>query len=180
MPDFFKGEPMDIKNYPPVSDAQKKALGDFFAGPANPANTVDVVRNLVPKLKEQYPSVEKWAVVGFCWGGKIASLLSAEGTPFVAAAQIHPAMVDPSDAEKFVIPHFTLATKDEDKAAIEGVEKAVKGSATEAVKEKSKVLYWDGTFHGFMAARANLEDKENLEYYKKGYTELVSWFKTVL
>jgi dienelactone hydrolase len=168
IPDLFKGAPMQIENFPPDNDVKKKALGDFFAGPANPAKTADIVRDLVSKLKEQYPSVEKWAIVGFCWGGKIASLVSTEGSPFVASAQIHPAMVDPADAEKLAIPHFCLATKDEDAEAIEKINKAVGTSGVQAVKEKSKVQRWEGTFHGFMAARANLQDPENLDYYKKG------------
>jgi hypothetical protein len=41
-------------------------------------------------------------------------------------------------------------------------------------------MRWEGTFHGFMAARADLKDKENLEYYEKGYKKLVHWLKEVL
>ncbi|KAI5816566.1 dienelactone hydrolase [Pyronema omphalodes] len=177
VPDLFHGKPMEIKNFPPDTPEKQAALGAFFGGPANPANNVETVRGLVPKLKAAYPSVERWALVGYCWGGKIVTLLSA-GDEFVAGAQIHPAMLDPTDAEKLKIPNFCLATKDEDAAATEKFKENVEKN--EAIKDKSKILRWDGTFHGFMAARANLKDKENLEYYQKGYKTLVHWLKEVL
>jgi dienelactone hydrolase len=94
------------------------------------------------------------------------TLLSADASPFVASAQCHPAMLDPEDAKKLTIPHFCLATKDEDPVAVEKFKEAVE--ANENIRAKSTVIRWEGTFHGFMAARANLQDKDNLEYYEKG------------
>lgn len=171
IPDFFKGAPVQLENYPPDTDVKKANLQAFFKGPADPVSNVKIVKELLPKLKEQYPEVEKWALVGLCWGGKIVSLLSGADSPFVAGVQCHPAFVDPKDAESFTIPHLCIATKDEDKDAIEGIKKAVEASKNDAVREKSKVERWEekGTFHGFMAARSNLKDKDNLEYYKKGW-----------
>lgn len=41
------------------------------------------------------------------------SLSSGSGTPFNAVAEVHPAMVDPSDADKITVPLCMLASKDE-------------------------------------------------------------------
>ena len=41
----------------------------------------------------------------------MVSLASVPGTPFKAAAQTSPAMVDPKDAEKISIPMCVLASK---------------------------------------------------------------------
>lgn len=178
VPDLFRGAPMDIKNYPPDTPEKEAALGAFFAGPAAPPSKVAAIKELFPKLQEKFPGVEKWALVGYCWGGKIVTLLSREGSLFAAAAQIHPAMLDPEDAKKLTIPHFCLATKDEGAKVVEEFKKNVEEN--EKTKGNSTVLYWEGTFHGFMAARANLKDKENLEYYEKGYKKLVHYLKEVL
>ncbi|KAF8540085.1 hypothetical protein BDD12DRAFT_917176 [Trichophaea hybrida] len=179
VPDLFHGSPMPISNYPPDTPEKSAALRAFFSGPAAPPKTVAAIKELLPVMKETYPGVQKWGLVGYCWGGKIVALLSGEGTEFVASAQIHPAMLDPEDGGRIVVPHFCLATRDEDKDVVEAFKARVQGKEG-VVGEKSLVMRWEGTFHGFMAARADLEDKENLEYYEKGYKKLVHWLKEVL
>lgn len=175
MPDLFDGAPMDIANFPPNTPEKQQKLKAFFGGIANPGPMVQKIRSeVVPAVKEAYPGVERWAVVGYCWGGKIVTLLSA-GEGFVASAQLHPAMLDAADAGNIKIPHFLLATKDEDEAVVEAFKTALEG-----VGKKSQVFRWEGTFHGFMAARANLKDKENLEYYEKGYKKLVHFLNESL
>lgn len=73
-------------------------------------------------------------------------------------------MLDPSDAGKLVVPHLCIATVDEDAGDVKKFEANLPGD----LKEKSKVVKWDDTFHGFMAARANLKDQGNYEFYQKG------------
>lgn len=89
--------------------------------------------------------IETWGIVGFCWGGKVTSLVSAEGTPFKAAALVHPAMVDPEDAKKVVIPVALLPSGDEDKEAVSKWE--------ESAKVKTLVKWYSDQIHGWMAAR---------------------------
>lgn len=165
IPDVFEGKPLPIETIPADTKEKQQKLSDFFAGAAHPGNNVNKIKSeILPALKQTFPSVEKWAILGFCWGGKVTTLSSIEGTPFVASVQCHPAMLDPSDAEKLVVPHLCISTKDEDKDATTKFEAAI----PENLKGKSKVVYWEETFHGFMAARSNLKDKENYEYYQKG------------
>jgi dienelactone hydrolase len=99
-------------------------------------------------------------------GGKVVAILSGEDSLFAASVQVHPARLDPEEAKKLTIPHFCLATSGEDAETTQKFKEAVE--ANEKIRDKSLVVRWEGTFHGFMAARANLKDKENLEYYEKG------------
>jgi len=73
--------------------------------------------------------VEKWAIVGYCWGGKveldlvmsieslltrcqIVNLSSQKDTKFKAAAACHPAMVAKDDAPGITIPYIMLPSGD--------------------------------------------------------------------
>lgn len=75
MPDFFEGKPADISWYPPDNDEKGKKLGEFFKTQAAPPKTLPRIPKIVKELGEKR-GVEKWAVVGFCWGGKVRSYLS--------------------------------------------------------------------------------------------------------
>jgi dienelactone hydrolase len=102
-------------------------LGEFFQGLAAPPKTVAKVPEVVKEINESVGGViEKWGVVGMCWGGKIVSLSSKKGTPFSAVAEVHPAMVDPKDAEEVSVPICMLPSKDEPANDVEAFEKALK------------------------------------------------------
>lgn len=65
-------------------------LGAFFNNEAAPPKTLSRIPKVLEGLKSE-TSATKWAAVGYCWGGKIVSLSSQEGTPFSAVAECHPA-----------------------------------------------------------------------------------------
>jgi len=113
MPDFFEGSPADISWYPPDTKEKGEKLGNFFSTTGAPPKTAAKVPTLIQEFTKANPSIKTWGIVGFCWGGKIVSLTSGDGTPFKAAAECHPAMVDPSEAENIKIPLAMLASKDE-------------------------------------------------------------------
>ena len=70
-------------------------------------------------------------------------------------------MVDANDAKAVTIPMAMLASKDEDPAAVEAYSKALTvPSYTETFSTQ---------IHGWMAARANLEDAEVRKEYERGY-----------
>ena len=73
MPDFFRGEPVSLSNYPPDTEEKKNKLGAFFAGPANPGETAGKVPALVKEIEERAKGIEKWGSLGMCWGGKVRS-----------------------------------------------------------------------------------------------------------
>ncbi|QDS70572.1 hypothetical protein FKW77_010520 [Venturia effusa] len=167
MPDFLEGSPADISWYPPDNEEKGAKLGKFFETTAAPPKTVKRVPDLVASIKKEY-SIESFAVVGYCWGGKIVNLVSQQGTPFKAAAAVHPAMVDPADAPKVAIPIAVLPSKDEDKEAIAAYSKAL--------KVENVVEFFPTQVHGWMAARSDLEDAGVKKEYERGYKLLLDFF----
>lgn len=76
---------------------------------------------------------------------QIVSLTAQSGTPFSAVAEVHPAMVDPKDAEGIKVPVCMLASGDEDKEAVT--------KFGESLKVTSHIETFDDQIHGWMAAR---------------------------
>ncbi|KAI9757026.1 MAG: hypothetical protein M1835_000684 [Candelina submexicana] len=168
MPDFFEGKPADVSWYPPDTPEKKEKMGAFFSGIAAPPKTVERVPKIVKAIENQYSAIESWGVVGYCWGGKIVSLTSQQGTPFKAAAECHPAMVDPNDAKGVTIPLLILASKDENPEDVKNFEKNL--------NVKCHVETYPDQVHGWMAARGDLEDPKVKSEYERGYKRLLTFF----
>ncbi|MCJ1228933.1 hypothetical protein MMC12_005597 [Toensbergia leucococca] len=169
IPDFFLGSPCEPSWYPPDTDEKKEKLGAFFAGPAAPKPNVAKVGPLVKAIeKEVGGGIEQWASLGQCWGGKIISFTSQEGTPFKAAAEVHPAMIDPADGKGFTIPVCILASKDEDAEAVKAF--------GESLTVKSHIETFSDQIHGWMSARADLENPRVKEEYERGYKTLLEFY----
>ncbi|CZR51727.1 probable hydrolase related to dienelactone hydrolase [Phialocephala subalpina] len=169
MPDWFEGKPADISWYPPDTKEKGEKLGNFFQTTGAPPATASKVPTILKEIESKYSKISTWGVVGFCWGGKIVSLTtSTSSTPFKAAAECHPAMVDPSEAENIKIPLCMLASKDEPKEDVEKFEKNLKG-------EKHVEIFGD-QIHGWMAARSDLDDARVKSEYERGYKTLLEFF----
>ncbi|KAJ4298608.1 hypothetical protein N0V88_003638 [Collariella sp. IMI 366227] len=142
MPDWFQGEPCPIEWLP----------------------------EFVKALEAQNPSIKSWAVIGFCWGGKIVSLVtSSDNNPFSVGAECHPAMVDPSEAVDIKVPLIMLASKEEPEEEVAKFEANLKGAAKHVETFKDQV-------HGWMAARADLKDDRVKEEYSRGYKTVLEFF----
>jgi dienelactone hydrolase len=140
----------------------------FFETKAPPPKHLPKIPKLVEEFTKDHPEIKEWGLVGLCWGGKVATLASTAGTPFKAAAQCHPAMVDPEDAKNVTIPMALLASKDEDAEAVKGY-----------IANLSVPKYtdrFDDQIHGWMGARSDLKDPKVLKEYERGYTTLLTWF----
>ena len=96
----------------------------------------------------------------------------AGNTYYKAAAECHPAMVDPSEAEKIDIPLCMLASKDEPAEDVKKFEAALKNG-------KHVEIFAD-QIHGWMAARADLSVQRNREEYERGYKTLLEFFAKYL
>jgi dienelactone hydrolase len=128
MPDFFNGEPADISWYPPDNEEKGKKLGAFFQNQGAPPKTAGKIPELLKAIEKEYTSINTWGVVGFCWGGKIVSIVTSDDkTPFKAGAECHPAMVNPKDALGIKIPLAMLASGDEEEADVKKFEENLKG-----------------------------------------------------
>ncbi|KAL1992855.1 hypothetical protein VTN49DRAFT_3611 [Thermomyces lanuginosus] len=170
IPDFFEGEPCDISIFPPKTDEHKQYLSNFFATKAVPSKAVSRIPSIVEEANKLAPSGSfQWGIVGYCWGGKVTSLTAGEqNKTFKAAAQVHPAFLDPEDAKKVDIPMAVLASKDEDPAAVQGYEANL--------KVPKYVETYPDMIHGWMGARSNLEDPEVRKQYQRGYETLLKFF----
>lgn len=77
-------------------------------------------------------------------------------------------MLDPSEAAGIEIPHLLIASGDED---AETVKKFEEGLTVPKHFER-----FDGQLHGFMTARADLDDEKVKAEYEKAYKLVISFF----
>jgi len=124
---------------------------------------------------EKWGSVKSWGAFGLCWGGKIAVMNSQKGTPFKVTGQVHPGGFAKEDAEKVSIPHILLPSKGEDVEVAKAYTEILTGEGKAGVVETYPTMH-----HGWMGARANLKDEENLKEYIRGYNQIASYFAKYL
>lgn len=167
MPDFFEGKPADLAWYPPDDEDKKSKLGKWFETAAPPKH-LPKVQGIVKDAEEHNSNITSWGMIGYCWGGKLVSLMAGKKTNFSAAVQTSPAMVDPADAEKVQIPMMMLASKDEP------AEDVKKYEANLTVPKH--VETYSTQVHGFMSARGDLNDSEGKKEYERGYKAALTFF----
>ncbi|KAL0950700.1 hypothetical protein HGRIS_007477 [Hohenbuehelia grisea] len=176
MPDFFDPAPaFPADNFPPKTDEAKKQLQDFFGGPASPPDTMKKLVAFGNHLKSN--GAKRLGVYGFCWGGKVTLLASGDATPFDAASIIHPAMLSAEDVQKLTIPLALYPSQDEPK---EEYQKIVDILAQKSFASSCDHKYYADMFHGWAAARGNLENEDNKKAYEEVYGKLVNYFQKTL
>lgn len=65
MPDFFKGNPLPQELYPPKTDEDKKAVQNFFNGPAAPADNLKALSAVATAASKEFTNVKYHAILGF-------------------------------------------------------------------------------------------------------------------
>ncbi|KDQ20451.1 hypothetical protein BOTBODRAFT_26459 [Botryobasidium botryosum FD-172 SS1] len=173
MPDFFRGQAQEEKNFPPKTDEAKAALQDWFKSVAAFDKHIPSVLKIARDIKAKSPGT-KVGVLGLCWGGKVAVLSGTEGTPLDAVASVHPGRVEESDAQNIVVPLGFFPTKDEDR---ELCDKVAEIASQKPFADKNKYIYYETVHHGFAGARADLSDPENKEKYGHFYNTVSDFFK---
>lgn len=93
---------------------------------------------------------------------------STPDTPFSAAASCHPAMIDPADAPKVAVPFCLLPSQDEDPQAVKAF--------ADGLKVQNHVETFPDQIHGWMAARADLQDEKVATEYRRGYEVVLKFF----
>ncbi|EED14969.1 dienelactone hydrolase, putative [Talaromyces stipitatus ATCC 10500] len=160
---------------PPDNEEKRIAFQTFFAENAAPPLVLPKVNAWLAEAKGKYPSVEKWGILGLCWGGKIAVLESTEGTSYAVSGQVHPGLYDANDAKNAVIPHVVLASKDESTDVTAEYKAIFEKSSLDSYVETYTTMH-----HGWMGARADLDDAENKKEYERGYKEIGAFFSKYL
>ncbi|KAI0850873.1 Alpha/Beta hydrolase protein [Daldinia vernicosa] len=167
IPDWFHGEPAPLEWFPPDTEDKQKNLAAFFQK-NSPPSVAAKVPDYVAVVKAKYPEIKSWAILGFCWGGKVVSLvLSQPDTVFRAGVEAHPAMVDPADAEKIKVPLALLASKDEPPEDVKKFE--------QNLKVPKHVEIFGDQIHGWMAARSDLENERVRAEYIRGYETVLKF-----
>lgn len=77
-------------------------------------------------------------------------------------------MVDAADAENIKVPTILLASKDEPEDEVQKFESKLQGP--------KHVEIFKDQIHGWMAARADLEDDRVKEEYERGYKTVLEFF----
>jgi len=174
MPDFFEPDaPFPMGKHPPVTDEVKAELQAFFAGPASPPKGASRLADIAKVLKDD--GFKFVGAIGYCWGGKVAMLAaSVGGTPLDAITIVHPAMLTSTDAEKLQVPLGIYCSRDE---SLEEHNKIVDIISKKPFAAKSDSKYWANMFHGWAAARANLDDAENKKEFESLYATAVKFFQ---
>ncbi|KAL0631268.1 hypothetical protein Q9L58_009867 [Maublancomyces gigas] len=174
MPNFFRGPGIDPTLFPVDTPEKTAKVTEFIQGPANVEQAVKNLQMIMEKATITYPGVERWAVIGYCWGGKAATLISGPSTPFKISISLHPGFLKSEDATHITIPHLLLASRGESADEVSKIAVILKNHVNEVVRTKSHVETYDAV-HGWMAARANLGDEDALRVYKKGYEQVVDY-----
>lgn len=113
MPDFFGDNPSNITTFPTKMPAHLKFRITFLTGPAHPDKIVPLIMLIMEEIKKAHPEIESWAILGFCWGGKIAALVFQEGSLFKAFRHCHPNLADTENTKKVTIPMMFLPSQHE-------------------------------------------------------------------
>ena len=76
VPDVLRGEHYDPADLPPDTPEKKAKLGAFIQGPGAPLKTVAMVPRIVREIQEKAGGgIDKWGIVGLCWGAKVSFAL---------------------------------------------------------------------------------------------------------
>lgn len=185
MPDFFGPNPADIKLFPPRNPEESAVVWEWFKTYARPDMHLPKVPGLLASAKAKYPSIdsERWGIMGYCWGGKMSSLLAAQQaqqgvqehptSKISTIVQAHPGLIDPSEAAEIDIPVCMLPSMDEN------ADEVAKYDAN-LTKAPKHVEVFPDQIHGWMSARADLSDQRVKEEYQRAYGIAGGWFKKYL
>lgn len=173
VPDFFRGQGPPRDTFPVDTDAKKAEADKFLAGVGNFSGTAKSLPGLCEELKAKTPAAKKWAVVGFCWGGKVVALSSLDGSPWQASAACHPGLIEPDEARAFTIPHVCLLSGED---GSEEEQKAYQKALAESGQDVHFEVFGDQV-HGWMAGRGDLTDEKVKKEFQRGYDILSTFFE---
>lgn len=168
MPDFFNGNPAKMEWYPPVNDEQKAIVGEWFKDAVWSIHRPKIP-GILRAAEKTNPNIKDWGMMGYCWGGKMASIVASdEPGLFKVAVQTSPAQIDAGDASEVKIPTMLLASKDEKPELVKAYD--------ESLTVTKHVEIFDDQVHGFMSARADLKNDRVRSEYERGYALALKFF----
>ncbi|KAI1128547.1 Alpha/Beta hydrolase protein [Nemania abortiva] len=168
MPDFFNGNPASIDWYPPTNDEQIALVTEWFKD-AQWSIHKPKLPGILQAAQKINPNIKAWGIMGYCWGGKMASIVAGDDPGlFKAAVQTSPARIDAEDGARVKVPTMMLASQGESVESVEEYEKSL--------TVPHHVERFEDQVHGFMSARANLKDGRVKAEYERGYALALKFF----
>lgn len=174
MPDFFEGRPAPL-TWMPMPDksgreppADDRALDEFCQGPGNTEKTIEKVLRITQISQANNPQIAKWGLVGFSWGGYVASCLLAAGSPFEACVQVYPGWPGQEVAERIAKPILAVCSKDEPESEY--------AHFRPFLKVEAHFVHFPDMIHGWMSARGDLYRPDVQRDYQRGYEVVAEWF----
>jgi len=145
LPDFFRGEILN-------PDSSSDEILEWLTTVGNWDSVVkpDLI-NLIRHYQNE--GVEHFAIFGFCWGGKVATLAAIELSEyFKASGLIHPSLVENSEAVDVKIPMYLMPSQDE--PDMEPFYEVLQNK----FGDNSGHRRFTDMMHGFAGARGNFSD----------------------
>ncbi|KAL5335758.1 alpha/beta-hydrolase [Aspergillus crustosus] len=173
VPDLFNGDAIQAAWYPPDTDEKKALVTKFMSEKAAFPQNVETLQVFMTASKAGVSIVERWGAYGLCWG--LVALASGAYTPFVASGQTHPGRLEKADVEDLTIPHIALASKDEPADVVQEYSQIISSNGI-----GGEVEIYSSMWHGWMGARADLEDENGYAEYARGYDQFAAFVEKYL
>jgi len=167
MPDFLNENYASLEWYPPDNEEKQKKIGAWLQNAAPPKH-LPKIPVVLSECEQLNPNIKSWGVIGYCWGGKLVSLIAGGTTKFKAGVQTSPVLVDPEEAKKVGIPMAILLSKDE---PVDDWDQYKGDLKVDHVFKRFQTVP-----HGFMSARGDLKDPANKKVYEQGYQIALGFF----
>ncbi|KAI1207812.1 alpha/beta-hydrolase [Annulohypoxylon truncatum] len=177
VPDFFDGVYMQEAWMPPDTEEKKAAMAKFREERAAIPKNVEKLLEVRKAAGEKWPSTgDRWGVFGLCWGSKIGILACGKdnegsGRVFKVSGTAHPSRLEAADAEALTVPYICLASPGEPADIVAQYKEILEGPGKVGVVET-----YGSMFHGWMGARAKLDDENNKKEYERGYNQVAEFF----
>lgn len=168
VPDYFRGDYINLPKY----TAENRSTW-FEAHPFEPVNAETLT--IIEGLKKE--GIKSVGVAGFCYGGKVATVIAKEGTAD-AIVLLHPSRVTPDDIKQVkaaiailsgeLDKHTTVADVDEWKKILQ---------AQNEVPYFAKI--YPGVDHGW-SMRYDENDPKSAQPAAEAESDTISWFQKYL
>lgn len=85
---------------------------------------------------------------------------------------IRDSLLDEKDAHAQTVPHILLASKEEPADLVE--------KYREIMGDRIEVTTYENMQHGWMSARGDLKNEENVAEFQRGYSQIAAFFSKYL
>eukprot|EP01083_Nonionella_stella_P050443 134171_1 len=171
MPDFYRGEPWPVLEFPPQTELQQTAFKSWLDGIASDIVTrKDMYEKVLPHLYKS--NIQSIGCIGFCWGGKQSFYMGQDAERFKCIASLHGAWIDAGKANALQVPvYYGPAEGDTSVKEIKAI--------LDKKKFGSQCVYhgFVDQKHGFCAARGDWSNESTKQAVDSALKETIQFFK---